>query len=1209
MATSLHSRLVAAMPRNAAELSKAFDLDDMVQKKTRRQSSGVIVPGGARGLVVRTYRGILEGSEDDDPDSANPEAHQVQVAWADGSVENIARDQIELVDRPFYAGDLVVSKDGKSLGLVVEEHPDSVGPLRVEDVEVTSLEYLPLPPSPPLLRPLQAFEVGTTVIKDGHLGAVISCKVDYLIKLDSGHEFTLEHGMEGVRPEPRQGYPTEAYGMFPSQRIYVTGEWLDNFQQQLQTRQERRERQGAAEEASIGAHRLCRGVVKSFAVRRVKVNWLLENSESWSSAPPPHPLASQASDHDCSELLPLQQFVLRLGQPVYVNIRHHGQRASPSGLGALPVSDAARAVTRGPCKEPASRAPSEPSREDHTEEQSSLSEQTPAHASSPSSSSSSSSPSSSSSSPSTSGCTSPEPLYRLGVVEGLATRCCVLWDDGSVTREEGRQLTPVNVDRVPLGHSEFVVSLAILPHMYVTKKLTQDDLDKAAQEEEAAEARARAAGPAWWNAPYFGDTELGPDTAVPEELKAVEVVRALSRVCREMGIADYLGSNLPLDLSLFDAPSNRTDRGTEPVDRRATPGLRRRRERRGQSEGESEGRRTQNGETVQASVPGDERLAARGAPTDAESAAHAERKAEANEGGENESGGSGSGESGRRSSNDDDAWEDCGSEEDSDGAEGAGDCVAPREVSSGRGARLACVGTTGLVTGASVQDAVEHLQDLFQCLQDAVGPGNLNVPIYKRIPVLRSPPEPRGEERGEADACATNNAASRDASRRTAENGDAGPESNPSAAPDADASTPSSSSPSSSSPSSSSPSSAEGDGGESRRAQRRSRSPEAEAPARLHALMGRMVNGELRRRELFQFIEFIRMAGPTVVGPSGVGDGSWVSASGQRRQLDPVQIQGIINCVLSLRGEAALSTFRSFAGARNQGRFGDREVGVVVCVNREEKTATVAWLTDPEAFFARARSLRTEIEAETREARSRKDDLHRRTELQLARFGIAMWNGGRPDRPREDATGALYRATAGDYTAGAAANLVRVESVPVTDLSPLSRFLFFPGDCALLVDETARLSGACEGRNADAREGQAGSLEPRENAKNDKVYLQVVAACGGLVWCRTFDGRLAPFAPNELVPLNTRWCDLEPSYEESSDEESEYSESEADESSEDDSEDRETQSYESWELDDEWESDSGSTNVTDLSDPVGNGPSRCSSVERMSDQSQDVAGG
>ncbi|KFG37454.1 hypothetical protein TGARI_234560B, partial [Toxoplasma gondii ARI] len=41
----------------------------------------------------------------------------------------------------------------------------------------------------------------------------------------------------------------------------------------------------------------------------------------------------------------------------------------------------------------------------------------------------------------------------------------------------------------------------------------------------------------------------------------------------------------------------------------------------------------------------------------------------------------------------------------------------------------------------------------------------------------------------------------------------------------------------------------------------------------------------------------------------------------------------------------------------------------------------------------------------------------------------------------------------------------------------------------------------------------------------------------------------------------------------------------------------------------EWGSDSGSTNVTDLSDPVGNGPSRCSSVERMSDRSQDVAGG
>lgn len=37
------------------------------------------------------------------------------------------------------------------------------------------------------------------------------------------------------------------------------------------------------------------------------------------------------------------------------------------------------------------------------------------------------------------------------------------------------------------------------------------------------------------------------------------------------------------------------------------------------------------------------------------------------------------------------------------------------------------------------------------------------------------------------------------------------------------------------------------------------------------------------------------------------------------------------------------------------------------------------------------------------------------------------------------------------------------------------------------------------------------------------------------MWCRTLDGRLAPFAPDELVPLNTRWCDMEPSYEDVSD--------------------------------------------------------------------------
>nr|PIM03664.1 hypothetical protein TGCOUG_234560 [Toxoplasma gondii COUG] len=1285
MATSLHSRLVAAMPRNPAELSRAFDLDDMVQKKPRRQSSGVVVPGGARGLVVRTYRGILDGSEDEDPDSVNPEAHEVQVAWADGSVENIAREQIELLDRPFYAGDLVVGQDGKSLGLVVEvkqiadvrlvssratRRPsalagrasrssvlsvdsvssfssrlatrgprgvsaaalplaDPLEPVRLEGLQINALGSLPLPHEPPLLRPLQAFEVGTPVIKGGHLGAVINCKVDYLVKLDSGHEFTLEHGMEGVRPDPRQGYPTEAYGLFPSQRIYVTGEWLRDFQEQLQTRQERRERAGEAEEDTVEAHRLCRGVVKSFAVRRVKVNWLLEDSETWSSAPPSQPLASQATEHDCSELLPLQQFVLRLGQPVYVNIRHNptasllaavnpplngsslnasAVHSSPPNASSLNASSSngssvnisAVNASLAPCVFqsvlPSSEAGVSPELKRSALDAAETVSEDPHSVSNPtlitnSSSSSSSSPaSSSSSSLSCSSSASPEdPLYRLGVVESVSTRCCVLWEDGRVSQEAGRALTPVNVDRVPLAHSEFVVGLAILPHMFVTKKFTQDDLESAAREEEAAETRARAAGPAWWNAPYFGDTELGPHTSVPDELKAVEVVRALSKVSREIGIAEYLGRT-PLEVSPFDSHSrdraHRSDRGAERAGDRATDRGSERAGERGEREQRERGqerrggfpagrrreRRGRDGELRQ----GDRETGQPPRETDvAETRPAAEEhnpEQPGQERGENgdraNERGDASVEQGGGVSSDEDAWEDCGSEEGS--AESEANGSARQEPLGIREARLPCGLGPGLVTGASVRDAVGHLQELFQCLQDAVGPANLGLPIYKRVPVLRSVPvSDEGEERRDPRAEGSGDAG---AEPRGTPEPSARSEANAESAQKANPTWSRHSSDGSSDASSSCP----------RAVARRSRSPEAEAPARLHALVGRMESGEWRR-ELFQLVEFVRMA-----SPSAAGDGSWA--------LDAAQMQGVLNCVMALRGEAALAALN-----RARGRE-EREVGVVVRVDSKEKQATVAWLADPQAFFDRARRLREKM-AETDEERSGKD-LARVTERQLARFGIAMWCGGRQEPPRDDAAGALYTTTAEDYTADEVAELVRMETVPLAELSPLSRFLFFPGDCALLVDDAARLAG----ESKSGRDDESSSLEQRENAKKDKVYLQVLAACGGLVWCRTFDGRVAPFAPTELVPLNTRWCDMELSYEESSDEESEYSEADSDGSSEDDSEDRETQSYESSDLD-EWGSDSGSTNVTDLSDPVGNGPSRCSSVERMSDRSQDVAGG
>lgn len=82
-----------------------------------------------------------------------------------------------------------------ALPLISEELPaGSHKGICVQDVRLNSLEYWPLYQTPPLLRPLHAFEVGTSVIKDGRLGAIVTCKVDYLVQLDSGHRFTLEYG-------------------------------------------------------------------------------------------------------------------------------------------------------------------------------------------------------------------------------------------------------------------------------------------------------------------------------------------------------------------------------------------------------------------------------------------------------------------------------------------------------------------------------------------------------------------------------------------------------------------------------------------------------------------------------------------------------------------------------------------------------------------------------------------------------------------------------------------------------------------------------------------------------------------------------------------------------------------------------------------------------------------------------------------------------
>ncbi|PHJ17532.1 hypothetical protein CSUI_008647, partial [Cystoisospora suis] len=1224
MAISLHSRLVAAMPRCASDVVKAFDLDDVVQKKRPGRSASGGTRHGAQGLVVRTYRGILEGSEDDDPDSMNPEAHEVQIAWEDGAVENVARDQLELVDRPFYAGDLVVSnKDGKRLGLILEvEQTASVRlvPSRemqrssgdaggsagvrssslpravsadalslvsqelpssstgntgicVQDVRLNSLQYWPLYPSPPLLRPLHAFEVGTSVIKDGRLGAIVTCKVDYLVQLDSGHRFTLEYGMEGVRPEPRQGFPVDPYGMFPSQRVYVKGEWLRNFQEQL--RQHRRERGGpSADEPSAevaaaeNAHRLCRGFVKSFAVRNVKVNWLLDAYESW-SADPSYPVAtSQASEHDCSELLPVQQLVLRLGQPVYLNIRHQSSPFSPFLCGdASSVSasntknwisldkakgdpthcahigesalesetdlgngEAGPSIQKGQAFSVATEG------EDHVEEERTENKgQNDKHSS---------------------------PLYRLGIVSSLCTRCTVLWEDGNIEENvAGQGMTPVNVDRVPLSQSDYIVNIAILPHMYVTRKWTQEELDRLAEEEEKAELAARAHGPPWWNSPYFGGVELSEETEIPQDLKAVEAVKALTRVCREMGLSDGRLASFPGRTTEDEGASGAGEeaeadsRGDVEEDR----GRRRRRRR------SLLRRRGNNGGRESSSRGGDP----------------------------------GRGD-GAVSDDDENCWEDClesdqepdgqfhdggptdGMEEGDSRSNGGGASTASLNQKScsaaGSSSEKEKTSSSGLVAGSTGDDAVHRLQEIFKCLQETVGPGNMSLPLYRRVPVLRgglkrcnsasSSPGSLEQQRCRApgrpgdDARASGSGKDSTAAPRTpglsevtflkdrlvsqtAENGQRTPtvcrnelgESVPSDSCQVGAGC------------RSSPVRMLVD------AEERAEGEPEEAPARLNSLVGNMVRGEVRRRELLQLVEFLRMAGaggtgtststysPGTAGSSDNPNSTSTSltpanSASTRGRLDPAQIQGVVTCLMALRGDGrGCFPFRSRGGKGfGKGVQGDdtngvefkedaRGLGVVVSVKRAEKRATVAWLENPAEFFLRARKLRAEMTAAEGHGVQILEDQKRKkaVELQLARFGIAMWDQGRKCQgsqfQTQEAKRPFYKEAAAAYSEGGLlADLVRLEDVPLSDLSPMSRFLFFPGDCALLLEPKKAIreekvfdcaSATCETRKdvpgtevsggIGSQEGvnsasDAGSLLPQDQMDKDKkVYLQVMA--------------------------------------------------------------------------------------------------------------------
>lgn len=714
----------------------------------------------------------------------------------------------------------------------------------------------------------------------------------------------------------------------------------------------------------------------------MKVNWLLDAYESW-SADPSYPIAtSQPSEHGCSELLPIQQFVLRLGQPVYLNTRHQSSAVFPSlSRGTLFCESSSDTKIGRRCRSP-DRAKEDPCalkndtvRESDGGEAGSTVQGEEA------------------SSVVTQGGTrlderggdkeeedkQTSPLYRLGIVSSLSTKCSVLWEDGSVAESvSGQAMTPVNVDRVPLPQSEYIVNVAILPHMYVTRKWTQEELDKLAEEEERAELAARAHGPPWWNTPHFGEVELSEKTEIPQDLKAVEAVRALTRVCREVGLADESPAGLPEG---GGAEAERAPAVGAEAD--ADSGVRTEEER---------GRRRRRRRSL---------LRRRGPLGGRESSSR------------------GSGGEARRADrtmsddDDEDCWEDClesdqepdtefqGGEPTEGMAEeggfrgnGGNAPTPPSDVksSSASGSSLERGGKTspsGLVAGIAGGDADHRLQEIFKCLQETVGPGNISLPLYKRIPVLRGGPRycssaTPWSASPEHQSCRVsarpgNEARSADAGRcsTSTPRTSALPRTNefkdrlPSQTGENGRSTPATG------------------GGEDEESSSHSRETGVsvepseddmeEAPARLTSLVGNMVRGEVRRRELLQLVEFLRMAGSGGAAVSSstcsasLEDTSCSSNStstpspqpssaSTRGRLDPVQIQGVVSCLMALRGGGGGCLPFSARGtgyrraqeddARGGGFKEDtRGLGVVITVKREERKATVGWIENPREFF------------------------------------------------------------------------------------------------------------------------------------------------------------------------------------------------------------------------------------------------------------------
>lgn len=217
------------------------------------------------------------------------------------------------------------------------------------------------------------------------------------------------------------------------------------------------------------------GYVKSFALRNIKVAWQLQGPLTVAGS---HQSLAPWTEHEPSDLLPLQQPVMRLGQPVYVDVHRVHQTESPKEEGEAATHSTADADFGSAC-------------------------------------------------------------YTVGVVDRLHTSCTVLWETGSVETNVGSyRLTPVALDRTPLAPTDCQLAPLLLPHMVVQRRRSTKDQDSLHQQDGSRTGPPEEAPKLpWWLNLHFGGLQVGGHSSIDPHLVIARQTIGGARVYKELAFA------------------------------------------------------------------------------------------------------------------------------------------------------------------------------------------------------------------------------------------------------------------------------------------------------------------------------------------------------------------------------------------------------------------------------------------------------------------------------------------------------------------------------------------------------------------------------------------------------------------------------------------------------------------------------------------------